>query len=104
MLRLPDGEWRVTPAYDLPSSYLYGDSTLALPIAGKLDERVGRADFVALGEQVGVPPRATSRVLDNLLDRLDTWLPAIDELPFDARLLHKFRRAVEYRRDRLALR
>ena len=102
VLRLPDGEWRVTPAYDLPSSYLYGDSTLALPIAGKLDERVGRADFVALGDEVGVPPRATGRVLDSLLERLDTWLPGIDELPFDDRILRKFRRAVEYRRDRLA--
>ncbi len=102
VLQLETGERRVTPAYDLPSSYPYGDTTLALPIGGKLDERVGRDDFVALGESVGLPTRATRRVLDHLVDGVDAWLPGIDDLPFDARLRHKFRRAIEYRRQRLA--
>ncbi|MFI5047489.1 MAG: type II toxin-antitoxin system HipA family toxin [Acidimicrobiia bacterium] len=97
------GEWRVSPAYDLPSSYPYGDATLALSIDGKLDERIGRRDFVRLGRAVGVPERAVSRVLDDLVDRVDTWVDDLAMLPFDERTLHKLRRAIEYRRQRLAI-
>jgi serine/threonine-protein kinase HipA len=96
-----DGEWRVSPTYDIPSWYLYGDTTMALPINGKLDERIGRSDFVALGEQCCVRARATEGVLDDLVSRVDLWLPDLDQLPFDGRLVHKLRRNIEYRRDRL---
>ena len=101
-LSLPSGEWRVSPAYDVPTSYLYGDTTLALPLGGKLDERIGRADFVAFGERAGVLPRATERLLDQLVERVDAWLPGVDALPFDAHVLHKFRRSIDYRRRRLS--
>ena len=47
---LPDGEWRVTPAYDLPTSHPYGDTTMALSVNGRRREDIGRGDFVALGE------------------------------------------------------
>ena len=96
------GEWRVTPAYDVPSSYFYGDFTMALPVNGKLDESIGRSDFVALGERGGVRARATEHLLDDLVDRVGLWLPGLDELPFDGRLLHKLRRSIEYRRARLS--
>lgn len=95
------GEWRVSPAYDLPSSYPYGDHTTALSIGGKTDERIGRSDFVTLGEAVAVRARATESVLTDLVDRCDEWLSRLDDLPFDSRTLHKLRRAIEYRRERL---
>jgi serine/threonine-protein kinase HipA len=101
VLCLSSGEWRVAPAYDLPSSYPYGDTTLALSIGGRLDERVGRADFVALGERVGLPAKATERVLDQLVARIDLWLPGVEALPFDLRTRHKLQRSIEYRRQRL---
>lgn len=100
--RLPDGEWRVTPAYDLPASYPYGDTTMALPINGRRREDIGRADFVALGEAVGLRARAVERALDELRERVDLWIADLDTLPFDERRIHKLRRAIEYRRDRLA--
>ncbi len=95
------GEWRVSPAYDLPSSQPYGDRTTALPIGGKTDDRIGRSEFVALGESVSVRARAVESVVSDLVDRVDAWLPGIDALPFDPRTVHKLRRAIEYRRDRL---
>jgi len=98
----PTGEWRATPAYDTPSTQPYGDSTMALPIVGKNDERIGRDDFLALGAEVGVTRRATVRVLDDLVARADLWLPDIDSLPFDQRKRHKLRRVIEYRRARLS--
>jgi serine/threonine-protein kinase HipA len=99
-----DGEWHVSPAYDLPSTQPYGDHTTALLIEAKTDERIGRADFVALGARTGVPARATEKLLDELVERVELWLPSLDTLPFDARTTHKLRRAIEYRRDRLATR
>ena len=99
-----DTEWAVSPAYDLPSTQPYGDHTTALPLNDKIDERIGRDDFVALGERVGVRARATEKVLDDLVERVELWLPLLGELPFDERTTHKLRRAVEYRRDRLTRR
>jgi len=97
-----DGEWRVSPAYDVPSSYLYGDTTMALPIGGRSGGDFGASDFLSLGSRLGVPERAVQRVLSDLRDRVDSWLSALDDLPFDADRIKKLRRVVEYRRRSLA--
>jgi len=96
------GEWRVSPAYDLPSSQPYGDSTMAMPIGGRTDAGLGSDAFVALGEGLGVPPRATRRMLGELTDRVDRWLPDLDRLPFDQGHIRKLRRVIDHRRKRLA--
>jgi serine/threonine-protein kinase HipA len=100
--RLPDGEWRAAPAYDLPTTHLYRDHTMALSINGRHRENIGRGDFKALGEAVGLRPRAVDRALDELRARVDLWLGGLDTLPFDGRRIHKLLKAIEYRRDRLA--
>lgn len=97
-----EGEWRATPAYDLPSSYPYGDTTMALTINGRRKEDIGRADFVAMGSAVGVRPRAIERALDELCDSVGSWIEEVATLPFDTGRLTKLRRAIEYRRKRLA--
>ena len=96
-----DHEWRVAPAYDLPSSQPYGDHTMAMTIGGKDREDIGRDDFVELGRAGGVPPKATARVLDGLLLAMPRWLERLDELPFDRRRIEKLRRACAYRAERL---
>jgi serine/threonine-protein kinase HipA len=98
---VPEGEWRVTPAYDLPCSYLYGDTTMALAINGRRREDIGLGDFLALGEAVGLPQRAVRRALAELRDRVELWIGDLGELPFDEGRLHKLRKAIEYRRTRL---
>ncbi len=102
VLRVANGEWRVTPAYDLPSSYPYGDTTMALTLNGRSREDIGREDFLALGSAVGLRPRAVARTLDELCERVDLWIDGVSALPFDGRILHKLRRAIGYRRERLA--
>lgn len=99
--RAPDGEWEATPAYDVPSSHLYGDYSMALSINGKTREDIGRSDLLALGAVLDLPTRAAARVLDELVDAVPLWLARLDELPFDARKVNKLRRAVESRRERL---
>lgn len=95
------GEWVVSPAYDLPSSHPYGDTTMALTVQGKRSEDIGRADFLALAGTVGVRERAAARVVDELLDAVPQWRSRLDELPFDARRVHMLGKAVDYRMARL---
>lgn len=97
-----DGEWRISPAYDTPTTHPYGDTTLALTLDGKRDERVGRDDLIALGNQVGVRPRAVASMLDDLLTRSESWLGEVADLPFDQRALHKLRKSIDFRMTRLA--
>jgi serine/threonine-protein kinase HipA len=99
-VQCPD-EWRVAPAYDLPSSHVYGDDTMALAINGKTREDIGRRDFFELGARTGVPEKAVARVLDALLASATGWIERLDELPFDERRIHKLRKAVRYRASRL---
>lgn len=94
-------EWRPTPMYDVPTSYVYGDHTMALTLNGKQREDIGRGDFIALGAAVGVRAPAVERALDELCQGVSTWIDDLGELPFDPGILGKLRRAIEYRRDRL---
>jgi len=97
-----DGEWRVSPVYDTPSSYPYGDTTMALSIGGRSGGDFGAADFVQIGERLGVPERAVRRLLSRLTERADLWLSDLRTLPFDNGKIAKFRRVVAHRVRRLA--
>ena len=94
----------MTPAYDLPSSYPYGDLTLALSINGKRREDVARGDLMALAAAVRVPDRAAAKVIDDVVARVDPWLPELAELPNDVGVLTKWRRAVTCRARQLSRR
>lgn len=100
VLQEPDGEWRISPAYDVPTSQPYGDSTLAMPVNGRRSD-VGAADVQALAGELGLPASATRRVLSQATDRVELWLPLLDSLPYDAGRRSKLRRVVEQRRARL---
>ena len=96
------GEWRPTPMYDVPTSYVYGDHTMALRLNGKDRENIGRSDFLELGATVGLRTRAVESALDGICETVPDWIDGVRGLPFDKGLLEKLRRAIEYRRDRLA--
>ena len=101
LLRHPDGEWQPTPAYDLPSTYFYDDDSMAMSLRGKSTDFGGK-DLVFLGAHLGLPERAVRRVIENINDRVDLWLPNIDELPFLGTIKTKFIRHTNYRRMRLS--
>lgn len=101
VLQEPDGEWRVSPAYDVPTSQPYGDSTLAMPVNGRRSD-VGARDVEALATELGLPAGATRRVLRQATERVELWLPLLDDLPYDAGRRAKLRRVVEQRRRRLS--
>lgn len=95
------GEWRVSPVYDVPCSHLYGDATMAMSIGGRTAAEFGAEDFVGLGETLGVPSRAVRRALSELAERVERWLPDLDQLPFDRAKVSKLRRVIQHRRSRL---
>jgi serine/threonine-protein kinase HipA len=97
-----DREWRISPAYDMPSSYLYGDNTMALSIGGRIGGDFAASDFVELGRRLKVPERAVRRLLSELAERADRWVNDLDKLPFNAGKLAKLRRVVKYRLQRVA--
>lgn len=69
ILSTREGEWRVAPAYDLPSTVPYGDKSLALSIQGRT-HGISRKHLLAFGIEAGLPDRVAIKVLDDLLDRL----------------------------------
>lgn len=69
ILATPDGEWRVSPAYDLPSTVPYGDKSLALSL-GARKTGISRKQLLAFASEVGLPERVAVRALDDLLVRL----------------------------------
>ena len=91
------GEWKATPAYDLPSSAVYGDRTMALPIGGRIRQQLSWPMLRALGEAVGIPSRLAARVIGEQVAAADVWTRELDQLPFDASSIGKLRRLVRAR-------
>ena len=94
-------EWRISPAYDLPSSYPYRDRTMAISLNAKRDERIGLTDFVTFAEQLGLRDRPARRAIGEISERADEWIDRLGELPFDERRIHDMTRAIRYRQRRL---
>jgi len=93
------GEWRIAPAYDLPSTVPYGDLTLALTLNGRT-RGLSRRHLLGFADRVGLPPAAAEGVLDALLERisgLDDEIGA-GALPFDHAVAAKVARELRHRR------
>lgn len=95
------GEWRVSPAYDVPSTLPYAVTQLALPLAGRRDT-VTRATLTSLADAIGLPGRAAAAVIAEALRVTAGLDEAVGELPFDPARLTKLRRALRARRRVLA--
>ncbi len=101
VLQEQSGEWQVSPVYDVPCSQVYGDSTMAMSLGGRSGSEFSAQDFIDLGATLDVPERATRRLLIELADRVDRWLPELDALPFDRGRVSKLRRVIQHRRESL---
>lgn len=97
ILKDPRGEWRVTPAYDLPSSAVYGDRTMALPIAGRIRQQLSWTVLRGLGETIGIPSRLAAGVVREQIAAADVWIEELGDLPFDANDIRNLRRLTRAR-------
>jgi len=91
------GEWRVTPAYDLPSSAIYGDRTMALPLGGVIRQQLSWPMLRSLGKEIGIPERLAAEVIREQTSAARTWIEELGELPFDANTIRNLRRLVSAR-------
>jgi serine/threonine-protein kinase HipA len=94
------GEWSVAPAYDLPSTVLYGDFSMALTLEGSATE-LSRRSVMAYASTIGLSEIAATKILDGLLS--DT-APILDELkkgvlPFDENTINKTLKVLSHRRQ-----
>src|ERR1700677_466897 len=91
------GEWRVTPAYDLPSSAVYCDRTMALAIGGKIRQQLSWAMLRTLGEAIGIPAKLAAQIIHEQVAAARTWTEELDNLPYDANRIRNLRRLVSAR-------
>ena len=61
------GEWVLAPAYDIPSTLIYGDTSFALTIGGK-GRDVSRRQLLAFASSLGLPAKTAERIITDLLD------------------------------------
>lgn len=81
-----DGVWQPTPAYDLLCTQPYADwrDPMALNLFGRAN-RLSRANFVDAGERLGIRARATTRMIDELVDAAYDWPDRCGQIGFDDR-------------------
>lgn len=63
MVQQPAGEWSIAPVYDIPSTVVYGDKTLALTLDGKRTG-ISRKHFLAWSAGMGLTERAAVQALE----------------------------------------
>ncbi|MDQ0079396.1 type II toxin-antitoxin system HipA family toxin [Arthrobacter oryzae] len=63
MVQQPSGEWSIAPVYDIPSTVVYGDKTLALTLDGKRTG-ISRKHFLGWATGLGLTERAAVQVLE----------------------------------------
>ncbi|WLQ07878.1 type II toxin-antitoxin system HipA family toxin [Arthrobacter oryzae] len=63
MVQQPSGEWSIAPVYDIPSTVVYGDKTLALTLGGKRTG-ISRKHFLGWATGLGLAERAAVQVLE----------------------------------------
>jgi serine/threonine-protein kinase HipA len=63
MIQQPQGEWTIAPVYDIPSTVVYGDKTLALTLAGKRSG-ISRRHFLGWATELGLTDRAAAQVVE----------------------------------------
>lgn len=81
---------RLAPAYDLPSTLFYGDTTLALTVGGRDTLTAGR--YHQLAGELGVRLAAAERILGDILGRTSDLIDSLDSLPYDNKLRERVKR------------
>lgn len=98
----PDGIWQATPAYDLLSTQPYTDwnDPMALHIYGRAN-RLTRTNFVDAGERLGIRPRATTTMIDTLIETARAWPSRCEEIGFGDRQTERLTHALDTRIESL---
>lgn len=77
MVQQPHGEWSIAPVYDIPSTVVYGDKTLALTLGGKRSG-ISRKHFLGWATGLGLTERAATQVVELALKAAGPLLADLD--------------------------
>ncbi|MDQ0030052.1 type II toxin-antitoxin system HipA family toxin [Arthrobacter bambusae] len=77
MVQSPQGEYTIAPVYDIPSTVVYGDKTLALGIGGK-KSGISRKHFLAWAAKLGLTERAAEGVVELALKASGPLIAELD--------------------------
>ncbi|MCS5716009.1 HipA domain-containing protein [Herbiconiux sp. CPCC 205716] len=94
----PDGRTAIAPIYDVPCTLLYGDDSLALPIAGRTT-RLRRRHWAEFADAIGLPQRA-ARSAEAIALRAAGSVE-LSALPFEGSPLKGAERELRFRRAEL---
>lgn len=102
ILKNLEGEWRISPAYDILCTLYYQDVEMALSVSDKTT-LWDRETLLVLGEQLGVPDVLAQQVIEHLLAKTERLTIQLDTggLPFRPDQNYKVTRALRNRRKRL---
>lgn len=102
ILKNLEGEWRISPAYDILCTLYYQDAEMALSVSNKTT-LWDRATLLSLGDQLGVPRALAQQVIEHLLAKTEQLTNQLDNgaLPFRPDQSYKVTRALKTRRKRL---
>ncbi|MGR0221010.1 type II toxin-antitoxin system HipA family toxin [Agromyces sp. ZXT2-6] len=92
------GRWTIAPVFDIPCTLLYGDDSLALPIAGRT-RKLRRRHWREFADAIGLPERAAAsaeRIALRAAGQAD-----LRSLPFEGSPLNHAVRELGLRRDEL---
>ncbi len=103
VLRQPDGEWKVAPAYDLPSTVPYGDGSLALPLAGRTTG-LARRRFLTFAAAIGLPEPAALRVIEQVLSGTERVIGELEAgaIPLPGQTVQSTVKELRFRRRQMA--
>jgi serine/threonine-protein kinase HipA len=92
-------EWRIAPAYDLPSTAFYADRSLALSVGGKRTG-ISRRILLDFAEHIGLRRLAARKWLDDLLDGTSGLVASVQDgaLPFAPDVAHDAARTLRNNR------
>jgi serine/threonine-protein kinase HipA len=97
VLTLPDGQRIVAPAYDLPSTVLYGDLSFALALQGRTTG-ISRRHLRTFADEIGLPASAAETVLDRMLAATRDVDDVLGRIGFDQHRHDATRRELAARR------
>lgn len=99
VLSTPDGESRISPAYDLPSTVPYGDLSLALSLGGKTQGH-SRRSLIDFGVRVGLSEKLAAKTLDATLESTSNILEELrgGALPFNQQVTSNLIAELRHRR------
>lgn len=85
----------MSPVFDIPCTLLYGDETMALPVAGRTT-RIRPRHWAEFAESIGLPQKAAASC--NALALRAATSVRLSDLPFDGSRLNRAERELRIRR------